>query len=138
MCVPCKVSILIKYICIVISVIYIIILLLLITFTQYSTDMFYDVIFRYCRFIFKEIYWVGLWHAATKNTCNVKFLALFSFRSERLYWIWWLFLKECDQTLKKSHALCCFSSTHIFLNQIFFKFFFDFVFHCLWYYSSCK
>lgn len=79
MCVPCKVFILIKYICIVISVIYIIILLLLITFTQYSTDMFYDVIFRYCRFIFKEIYWVGLWHAATKNTCNVKFLALFSF-----------------------------------------------------------
>lgn len=43
MCVPCKVFILIKYSCIVISVIYIIILLLLITFTQCSTDMFSDV-----------------------------------------------------------------------------------------------
>lgn len=136
MCVPCKVFILIKYICIVISVIYIIILLLLITFTQYSTDMFYDVIFRYCRFIFKEIYWVGLWHAATKNTCNVKFLALFSFRSERLYWM--TISEGVWSDIKKNHALWCFSSTHIFLNQIFFKFFFDFVFHCLWYYSSCK
>lgn len=119
MCVPCKVFILIKYICIVISVIYIIILLLLITFTQYSTDMFYDVIFRYCRFIFKEIYWVGLWHAATKNTCNVKFLALFSFRSERLYWIWWLFLKECDQTLKKPCSVVLFIYTYFSKSNIF-------------------
>lgn len=79
MCVPCKVFILIKYICIVISVIYIIILLLLIIFTQCSTEMFSDVIFRYCTVIFKEIYRVGLWHSATKNTCNVKFLALFRF-----------------------------------------------------------
>lgn len=119
MCVPCKVFILIKYICIVISVIYIIILLLLITFTQYSTDMFYDVIFRYCRFIFKEIYWVGLWHAATKNTCNVKFLALFSFRSERLYWIWWLFLKECDQTWKKPCSVVLFIYTYFSKSNIF-------------------